>query len=153
MNGIELKFHLEHKQNSFKIRTIKHEYLKVNTECTDDLSDGCVTDLVIERTKTQLKEIKESGQGTEPGCEDFCIPGTFINNEVIDLLMLNQINFTVNLPASKTLKNISMCKTVKQVSCLQIYFAEAYKQVLENEMCQRHCQKYEYEGKRSYKVK
>ena len=69
------------------------------------------------------------------------------------LLLITQINFAVNLPESEILKNISMCKTVKQVSCLQIYFAEAYKQVLENEMCQRHCQKYEYEGKRSYKVK
>ena len=76
-----------------------------------------------------------------------------IVHELFYLLNLTQINFAVNLPASETLKNISMCKTVKQVSCLQIYFAEAYKQVLENEMCQRHCQKYEYEGKLSYKVK
>ena len=166
MNGMELKLPLEHKHNTFKLRGTMHNYLKLNTGCTDDLSDVCLTDTIIEQTQSLLKE---NGVFESEGCNlDFCIPGIFINtvSQAKFLKNSNSIEFhthslcdacfsisLVTLPASDSFKNISGCKTVKQVECFLYDFTEVYKQVIDNEMCQKHCQKYEYDGKLSYKKK
>ena len=85
MNGMELKLPLEHKHNTFKLRGTMHNYLKLNTGCTDDLSDVCLTDTIIEQTQSLLKE---NGVFESEGCNlDFCIPGILCTQSV----MLNPI--------------------------------------------------------------
>ena len=70
---MELKLPLEYKTNSFKLRAIKHSYLNLKTGCTDDFSDVCVTDYIIEKAKSKMEAY---GEFNREGCKDFCIPGT-----------------------------------------------------------------------------
>ena len=72
MNGMELKLPLDHYKNSFKLKAVKHSYLKLKTACTDDLSDVCVTDNLVAATKSKLEDYKVFDLN---GCNEFCIPG------------------------------------------------------------------------------
>ena len=87
-NGMELKLSLDNKYNSFKLRAIQYSYLKLKTGCTDDQSDVCVTDNIIERTKSKLEEYKTFEL---QGCNDFCIPGNKLYIFQFTELMINII--------------------------------------------------------------
>ena len=86
VNGLELKLSLEEWLHDFKIKGVRNEYLKLWTSCTDDFSNKCITDYVLQKMEYVMEYGEEYddyyGNGTvsynyfvENNCTNLCLPG------------------------------------------------------------------------------
>ena len=88
VNGLELKLSLEEWLHDFKIKGVRNEYLKLWTSCTDDFSNQCITDYVLQKMEYVMEYGEEYddyyGNGTvsynyfeDNNCTNLCLPGRY----------------------------------------------------------------------------